>query len=105
MDGNQLGSVAHPSALDLEDVELHNDPRRLSTIRRSVPMRRSHSLLAGLFAASLGSAAAEAPAPTVSRVQATVAPHRAFAVEGAFQTADRPPARDLSGIACNPALE
>ena len=68
-------------------------------------MCRLRGLTAGLLAASLGSAAAEAPAPTVSPVQTTVLPRRAFAVEGAFQTADRPPARDLSGIACKPAPE
>ena len=68
-------------------------------------MRRLRGLLAGLLAASLGSAAAEAPAPTVSPVQTTGTPRRAFAVEGTFQTADHPPARDLSGIACKPAPE
>src|SRR3954451_6121283 len=61
-------------------------------------MRRSRRLAVGLLAASLGPAAAATPAPTVS-------PARPFAVEGVFQTADRPPARDLSGIACKPAPE
>jgi Protein of unknown function (DUF3616) len=61
-------------------------------------MRRSRRLAVGLLAASLGSAAADTPAPTVS-------PARPFAVESVFQTADRPPARDLSGIACKPAPE
>jgi len=42
------------------------------------------------------SAAADTPAPAIS-------PVRPFWVEGIFQTAERPPARDLSGIACKPA--
>ena len=68
-------------------------------------MRRSRGLAAGFLAASLGSAAAEPPAPPVSPVGAAVTPLRAYAVEGVFQTAERPPARDLSGIACKPAPE
>src|SRR3954471_18970826 len=88
---------AHQLALDRE-VGLHDHPRRPSTIWRSIPMRRSRHLAVGLLAASLGSAAADTPAPTVS-------PARPFALEGVFQTADRPPARDLSGIACKPAPE
>src|SRR3954469_15160622 len=59
-------------------------------------MGRLHGLAAGCLAASLVSAAADTPAPAIS-------PVRPFWVEGVFQTAERPPARDLSGIACKPA--